>query len=289
MREPLKLFVLGSCRVHRPIRLLQEQGRALLCTAGIPGYIHSTREARQRLRWLSEGQGLDRQLLPFLFARSVLPRLEETHRRELAQADVVVIEAAAERSVEVDGVFLQKNLVVRHLVRELGEPGMQWWRGLIRSGSVHPDDYARAMGEYRQLAEPALLASGERVLRRARCALDSEQAVRDDLQYAARLIGKPVVAVTHVDLPRPDGRLMVSRSQHVARVKAAAAALPGVHVIDPLDCARDMTREQVLDRDGEDLNHYCPAFEAVLAEHLHQQLHAAARIGSRKSPTHSES
>ncbi|AIT28241.1 hypothetical protein D554_3522 [Bordetella holmesii 30539] len=223
------------------------------------------------MRWLCEGQGLDRQLLPFLFARALWPSLDETHRRELMQADAVVIEAAAERSVEVDGVFLQKNLVVRHLVRELGDIGMQWWRSLLRCGAVSPDEYARAMGEYRQLADPAMLAPGERVLRRARCETDTESHVREDLRYASRVLGKPVLVVTHVDLPRSDGRPILSRSHHVARVKAACAGLAGLHVVDPLDCAQGLGRAQILDRDGEDLNHYCPAFETLLAEHLYQQ------------------
>ena len=284
----LNLFVLGSCRVHRPVKLLQESGSARLHTSGVSGYIHSTREAAQRVRWLAERTGLDRQLLPFLFPAARVPIVTPALADELRTADLLVVEAAAERSVSVDGVFLQKNLVVRHLVRELGDEGMAWWRSLVRNGRVLPEAYDAVRPVFEHVIDDALKPAGERVLRGAVCAEDTEADVRADLHYLARVVDKPLLAVTHVDVARPDGRRMVSRSRHVERVKTAAEGVHGVEVMDPLEIAQGWDEAALLDKDGADVNHYSPRFEAVLAEHMLDRVRAQLRrSGPARAARHS--
>lgn len=282
------LFVLGSCRVHRPVKLLQESGSARLYTSGINGYIHSTREAAQRVRWLAERTGLDRQLLPFLFPAARVPIVTPALADELRTADLMVVEAAAERSVSVDGVFLQKNLVVRQLVRELGDEGMAWWRSLVRNGRVLPEAFEAVQPVFDHVIDDALKPAGTRVLRNAVCTEDTEDEVRADLHYLSRVTGKPLLAVTHVDVARPDGRKMVSRSRHVTRVKQAAAGLPGVAVLDPLDIAQGWDEASLLDKEGADVNHYSPRFEAVLADHMLDRVRAQLRhAGAARAGHHS--
>ncbi|KDD19309.1 hypothetical protein [Bordetella bronchiseptica] len=280
MTMPPKLFVLGSCRVHRPARLLHDGGLAQPLTAGISGYIHSTREAVQRVQWLADRTRLDSQLLPFMFPAGRTPVVTPARADELAQADAVLVEAASERSVSVNGVFLQKNLVIKHLVRELGDEGRNWWRSLVRAGEVAPEAYEAVAGLYRDQAEETVLAGGLRVLREARCAEDSEAVVRADLMYLALRLGKPVLVVTHVDAERADGRRIAARVRHVARIKAAARGLHQVHVIDPLDAAPDWPPARLLASDGADMNHYSPEFEPVLAGYMHTRIRAALAASS---------
>jgi len=99
----MKIYVVGSCRVHGPLRGRPGYQRPIV------GYTHTAKEAIQRIRFVRGEVSIPNAVAPFVFARQQTPVVTAAHRKSLDSADVVVVEVCSAKDVFLDGYSLNLN------------------------------------------------------------------------------------------------------------------------------------------------------------------------------------
>ncbi|PRH87613.1 hypothetical protein C5L14_13540 [Labrys okinawensis] len=262
----MKVFVLGSCRLHRPMEEIAATGRCSHYDGGSRAYLHSVGEAVQRLRWMRGELTIPDGMAPYVFSTERVPRLSANAQKEQAKADFLLVEIASEKELICDGIYLQLNYLHRHLLSPLGEGGKLWWKEMLQKRSISADTAQKVIAS-EQFAEAGFGEADARILRNARCELADENALRQGLIELRQLWGKPMAAVSHVGLPLQDGRVLQSREAFIARVKKIGGEL-GIPVFEPRGVIEAVGRTRALERQGADLDHYDPGFEQMYGWYL---------------------
>lgn len=99
----MNVYVIGSCRVHGPLRDRAE------CLPAVAGYTHTAREALQRLAFVRGQASVPSSVAPYVFARRKAPALNVRQRRALAMADVVVVELCSAKGASIKGYPVNIN------------------------------------------------------------------------------------------------------------------------------------------------------------------------------------
>ncbi|MDT3382093.1 hypothetical protein RNI52_32505 [Labrys neptuniae] len=262
----MKVFVLGSCRLHRPMEEIAATGRCSHYDGGSRAYLHSVGEAVQRLRWMRGECQIPDGMAPYVFSTERVPRLSANAQKEQAKADFLLVEVASEKELICDGIYLQLNYLHRHLLSPLGEGGKLWWKEMLQKRCISAETAKKVIAS-EQFAEAGFGEADARILRNARCELADEDALRQGLIELKQLWGKPMAAVSHVGLPLQDGRVLQSRETFIARVKKIGAEL-GIPVFEPRGVIEAVGRTRALERQGADLDHYDPGFEQMYGWYL---------------------
>ncbi|QEN87672.1 hypothetical protein FZC33_15695 [Labrys sp. KNU-23] len=262
----MKIFVLGSCRLHRPMEEIAATGRCTYSYGRSRAYLHSVGEAVQRLRWM-RGEGLIPDgMAPYVFSTERTPVLSANAQREQTKADFLLVEVASEKELICDGVYLQLNYLNHHLLSPLGEGGKAWWKEMLQKRRISAATAEKVIAS-EQFAEAGFGEAEARILRDTYCEIADENALRLSLAELKRLWGKPMAAVSHVGLPLQDGRVLHSREAFIARVKKVGAEL-GIPVFEPRGVIEAVGRTRALERQGADLDHYDPNFEQMYGWYL---------------------
>lgn len=104
----MRLYVIGSCRVHGPLRNKSGYQRV------IPGYTHTAKEAIQRLRFIRGEVQIPDRIAPYVFSRPKAPIVTDAHRRALQSSDVVIVEVCSAKDALYDGFWLNVNYANVH-------------------------------------------------------------------------------------------------------------------------------------------------------------------------------
>jgi len=262
--EAMRIFVIGSCRVHRPVASL-DSGVASYLTGGAGMYTHTLKEAIQRLELLRGNDKVPPSLARFVYASAAGPMWAPRMMDDLHSSDVLVVEVSSEKEVQVDGVYLQLNYLASALIAPLGEAGRKWWSQLLRRGIPTSDVIAEV------LTSPAAVDLDEGaklVLDGATLQRSTEISLREDIRRLVELADRPVMLVTHVDLGQLEPGVLAGRSRFVARLKRAAESIPRVSIFDPTPVIAAFGRPFALNDGGRDTNHYADMFEPILGRLL---------------------
>ncbi|WP_454812913.1 hypothetical protein [Labrys neptuniae] len=262
----MKVFVLGSCRLHRPMEEIAATGRCSHYDGGSRAYLHSVGEAVQRLRWMRGECVIPDGMAPYVFSTERVPRLSANAQKEQAKADFLLVEVASEKELICDGIYLQLNYLHRHLLSPLGEGGKMWWKEMLQKRSISAETAKKVIAS-EQFAEAGFGEADARILRDAHCELADEDALRQGLIELKQLWGKPMAAVSHVGLPLQDGRVLQSREAFITRVRKVGTEL-GIPVFEPRGVIEAVGRTRALERQGADLDHYDPGFEQMYGWYL---------------------
>lgn len=262
----MKVFVLGSCRLHRPMEEIAATGRCSHYDGGSRAYLHSVGEAVQRLRWMRGECQIPDGMAPYVFSTERAPRLSANAQKEQAKADFLLVEVASEKELICDGIYLQLNYLHRHLLSPLGDGGKLWWKEMLQKRCISAETAKKVIAS-EQFAEAGFGEADARILRDAYCEIADEGALRQGLIELKQLWGKPMAAVSHVGLPLQDGRVLQSREAFIERVKKIGAEL-GIPVFEPRGVIEAVGRTRALERQGADLDHYDPGFEQMYGWYL---------------------
>lgn len=262
--SPLGLFVMGSCRVHRPVASLTA-GEVSYLTGGMGGYTHTVKEAIQRLAFLQGGATWPDNLTKFILGSERVPAWVQQMVDDLQMADALVVEVSSGKEVRLEDTYLQLNYLSSLLVNQLGGAGKSWWSELLRFGK--PSD--EVIGAALEAASAAGFgANAMAVIEGAEASRATRESLRDDIRNLAVMADRPIVLVTHVDIGKIEAGELKGRSQFVSLVEQAAEGIPGVLVFDPTVIVAAFGRRFALAEYGSDVNHYAEMFEPILGRLL---------------------
>lgn len=99
----MKVYVIGSCRVHGPLRSRPQYQKVL------SGYTHTAKEAIQRIRYVRGEMQIPDSVAPFIFSRNRAPKTNREYRAALDESDVMLVEVCSGKHIQHQGYWLNLN------------------------------------------------------------------------------------------------------------------------------------------------------------------------------------
>lgn len=262
----LRVFVLGSCRVHDPLIAVHELGEVDYLNRHIRPrttiYLHDVHEMTQFLGLLGGTASMPAGIVPFAFSEW---RPGRPMQRLLADAERLVIEVCTDKHYAAAGHTLNINEIHRQVVAPAGEAGAAWWSDAHR-GLKAPDHVIAAaeavLGRSRELTE-----THRRVLREIELVTLSPAAIAEGMARLQSLVACPILIVPHVAVHLGDGSVLGERIEHIEKV-IEAARISGLAVLDPRRFVERDGQERALAEGGTDIHHYAPDYLPIVGREI---------------------
>ena len=251
-----KIIVIGTCRVHHPIRKMSEN--LDLLNDSNQGFVHTSSEVIQRIKHLSgEYEYLDEVSNFQLNGQSASLISGET----IQNADIVFIEISSQKIIKFHEHNLQLNNLMNHVKSFDKEVSEKWisqlrtaWNNNSKITEMGPEDF------------PASISLDDRkVLSSSTAKIQSNLELEQDIDEIYKLTNGKVIFVTHVDATPPNGIKIVSRTKLINSI-IELCQKKNIPCINPTELLEENSPKLVLEKNGEDINHYNSEFLSQVGE-----------------------
>ena len=250
----ISILPIGTCRINTPLKRGTARYPVQLDFRRIYGFVHTSEEAVQQLRYRSGDLSFPEAILPILFRPGLEHGIEPVPERP---ADLAIIEISSAKSYMIGDIAVQGNYLRRHFDDFFASvPRARKYRELARLGdAASMQTFLAKDPTYRLYSE-----ADQDLLSRIRMREQTFDDVRADMATMVDMLGKDrVLFVTHVNAVTPDGNIIASRDKLIHWVKRAAGDL-GVECFDPTDLMNTFGQARALEREGLDLTHFTNPF-----------------------------
>ena len=271
-----RITPVGTCRIHTPLSRGSRRAPIELDLRRNYGFVHTSVEALQLVRFLQGEKEFQPEVLPLVFR----PGDEKVVLQEEWQpADLHVVEISSAKKIMCGADAVQINYLYRHFADFFGSPerSRRFWN-LNRTG--HREDLLQFL---RQQRSYELMSEADRhLLSNLSTEQQTFKAIKTDMaEIMERLGGDRVVFVTHVNAVGPEGEVLPTRDRLVRWVRVAGEQL-GAEVFDPTPSMLEFGQERAMESGGRDLTHYTAAFSDAVYDEFHR-LHVLQRLGSEQA------
>jgi hypothetical protein len=251
-QSKLNIGVLGSCRVHNPIKEMDDCGMARYIGSAPIRFLHNPMEMVQALHVLQGNHEVSANLMPLSGQARKIDDSRVFHRC-LGLSDVVVCEISSVRIAEFKGHQLQINLL-RNFFIDAGL-SQEALSSLYPAGGLTA---AKKISE-RHLTDPLALD----ILKEGAFYEMSPDQIEDSLVDIMRLIGRPVMFVGIVE-KLEDGSSIKQRAAVHAAISEFVKGRPNVDFFNPSDLIPKYGFQTVV----RDMGHYQDDFVPTVGEEL---------------------
>lgn len=245
---------IGTCRVSTPLKHGAARFPIRLNYQRVYGFVHTSTEVIQQLRFRRGELELPPEVVPILFRPGV--KLDDPVPED-RPSDMVIVEISSSRAYLLGDIAIQRNYLHQQFSDFFARPAR-----------------ARAYYDLARKADPAALREflendpvyklyapeGQEILAGLTVRVQTFNELRADMQQIVDMVGKDrLLFVTHVNVTTPDGSLIASRDKLIRWVKSSAAEL-GVECFDPSQLMAEFGQERAMEDGGLDSTHYTNAF-----------------------------
>ncbi len=125
--------MIGSCRVHGPVKALVAEGGARAVAFPFNTYTHSPQDALQYLRFCLGRLILPPPLEPLVFGKAGMRYPALGFMQLVAGLDLIIAEVSSQTRLSAAGFEVQQNYFATNFVRPGGKPMLDWWRSVVRN------------------------------------------------------------------------------------------------------------------------------------------------------------
>ena len=226
------IAVIGSCRVFNPVNILSRENKILHHSQGIDWYTHSTCDALQKIDIVKKNIEVPNELLPLLVHTNYGYDASVFRKDIFDNSDVFIVEISSIKVIKYGFWYLQ-----------------QW---CVRDVLENEDsDY-----KDRHYILDKLLKYKQ-----------NETELKDHLRRICVSIGKPIIFVSHFDVPVENGNLLPERSLIRSTLINFCKDTEILH-FDPTDLILRHGHSESLS----DHSHYLQSFEQVVADKLYDAI-----------------
>lgn len=250
----ISITPVGTCRINSPLRRGSARYPIRLDLQRIYGFVHTSEEALQQLRYRRGERDFPAEAWPILFRPGTNPTTQPPQEQ---QADLTIIEISSAKSLKVGDVAVQSNYLLRYFADFFARPerARKYWDLASGGNDAAFHGFLKSNPAFLQQSEVdrALLSS-------VRMRMQTYDDILSDMAEMVEMLGKDrVLFVTHVNATTPDGGLIASRDKLIRWVKTAAQRLD-VECFDPTPLMLEFGQERAMEREGLDLTHFTNAF-----------------------------
>lgn len=248
---------LGTCRISNPLRRLAEVGAVELNLDRIFGYVHSTPEILQQIRFLEGEFVLPPELVKYIGPNANHVRCRRSHET----SQVYFVEISSRKVFRIGGVAIQSNHLARVLRSIVGTEDTTNFFLFLADGS------RAAIEEILGRHAEAMDDTDRELLRGVSVVRQTSAELSADIAIIREMLPEKAVLVTHVGVKLADGRPLADRDELISEIEDIASGL-GIPVYNPTVDLNVIGQVNAMDRDGADLAHYSPHFEQVVSRKL---------------------
>lgn len=266
-----RVTTVGSCRLEMALQAAASHYQFVLNHSVDYGFVHTTPEALQLIRWMRGEIVIPESLWPFVSTNpynEVQPNGLET--------DAVAIEISNTHPVSFDGYALQLNFM-RDSLNDVPEL-WQIWRKYPGAKRVDV-----RMAEFNKTESFARIDPARRaILERAIMVTQTAAMVRADLAAIRTYMPAAFFIMTYATMSdeRPD---MLTRNKAIVAITEACAA-EQIPLFNPTAQMQVFGIEQAFAKAGKDIHHYTDAF----TEHLGDTLSGLLGLNKREVPVEND-
>lgn len=265
--------IIGTCRVHHPLRAIEQKGLIQLNNGGLGSLVHSTPEVLFRLKVLLGIETYRGDLIKLQVGELKEIKLKPDEEFDFTKSDILVIELSSIKEMSFQNNPFQVNEVNRHMCTPYGEFGKE-----LRKNINYSFNRRKGFVDLPDIEIPeSFPAEYLEIIKKLNTNIQSEQQLFEDLNEILSLVKIPIVLVNHINLPRADGELIPSRNK-LCKMINKFSKLKNIPVFNPVEMFNKYKKEELLMNEGDDLNHY--AKNKLLVVGNEQLLHINSAISN---------
>jgi len=253
--------VIGTCRVHLPLKKIEEEGQIILNKSPVNQYVHTTGEILQRIALLDGGKMPPKGLQKYIFEDI---SLEKKQKFAIKDSDIVVIEVSSIKQIAFGKYFLQLNRLIDESRSILGR-GEEFDLWMARLRRQIKDGQIVERGNKRIAKNP------DKILTQIDSKLLDELDLERGLRKIIDLLGVDILLVNHFNISKKGGGPLQSR-QRLCQMMSSLSHRLDVELFDPTPLVKGKKRDKMLKKDGEDINHYSELGEELAGEAIYKRI-----------------
>ncbi len=273
----LRITPVGTCRIHSPLRRAILRYPVELDLARNYGFVHTSSEALQMVRFLQGEKHFGTEALPYIVRNPA--DLPELQAQRWDGTDLALVEISSAKSIRLGDDFVQINYLTKEFADFFSNPqrARTYW------SLAKLTDRGRLINFVREECEALGLPQARQdILLRLQPEQQAFKSIMADMDEIAERVGRDrILFVTHVNAVGPDDNVIPSRDRLIRWVTLAAEKL-GLPVYDPTPAMQEFGQERALEKGGLDLTHYTPVFFDRIYDDLHRSFVGAqvqAKVG----------
>lgn len=258
MEKPI-VSVIGSCRVHSPMKKAEKNGLISLYNENIASYCHSSREALQKLRFVNGRIGYPDYLRLLINGTQKDGDKTMTMRGDLRKADIYVIEVSSKKRLFLGDFSLQMNFFQDYFVKPNNL--QDWWKSLVDSANKSNKPVS---------LKPSIPLSKEAffIASKVELGIETDASIDNDIKLITDYLKKPIILVGHFDILKPDGKPIKER-QALNNALRTSAEKYNAKYFEPATLINEFGNEKSLR--PESTNHWAVDFEETVGKHIFEK------------------
>lgn len=253
------VVLIGTCRILHPIETLEDIN--ILNEPNLP-FVHNTSEVIQRMNYLQGNYSYPSELSSYQLngqPPSLIPNVS------IKEVDLFIIEISSAKIINYGEHQLQLNNLTNYM-KELGEVGKDWLTQLRDISSQHTLIYQKRQNLLNNLSEIDRKVMSESLAR-----VQSKQQLFLDLEKIVALTEGKVIFVTHINATPPQKINIAARTNLIQNV-IEFCEINNAEYINPTELFHQYPQEIVLDKNGEDINHYNKEFIPTVGKYFAERI-----------------
>lgn len=259
----IKITALGSCRLHNPLKKFNSFPYLQLNAADIYGFVHTSSEALQQLRYLEGDYLPSASIQPILSSRL---RFNKTKLQQKSPvSDLYFVEISSAKTVMVENEFVQMNYIYVYFSEFFLDANRtkKFWSLAALPDREELLQFLKADPIYNTYPKEKQVLLSKISVKHM-----SEEELKQDIIAINQKV-KNVVFVTHCNVKLPDMTYISSREKWIKTIEKVCKEV-GCKVYNPTHLMMVLGQSASLQKNGLDSTHYTSLFEKQIFNDLHR-------------------
>ena len=264
-----RVGVIGSCRVHDPLKEVARSGRGAFMWSAFNSFTHTPAEAVQHIDFCRGRLEIPEPFAPYILRQDKLPILDDRLPNLVDSCTTFMVEMSGLDYLRCGYYTFNQDYFSQQFVRGSGLGVLDWHRNL--SAAAPTREKARA-------AMASLAESGKRpgtaaeeIVSNLRSIPLTSETFRAELSQVVFQPSKRWIFVPHFNVSEDPAERIAKRVVLRNLLKRDTAAL-GCEFYDPTPLVTRTGRAAALEGGGVDTYHYAPSFMPVVGEGLYEAI-----------------
>ena len=266
---PERVGVIGSCRVHDPLKEVARSGRGVFLWSAFNSFTHTPAEAGQHIAFCRGRLEIPEPFAPYILRQDKVPILDDRLPNLVESCTTFMVEMSGLNYLRCGHYIFNQDYFSQQFVRGSGLGVLDWHRNLSAAAPA-PEKARAAMASLAESGKRLGIAA-EEILSTLRNIPLSSETFKAELSQMVFQPSKRWIFVPHFNISEDPAEQIAKRVVLRDLLKRDAAVL-GRDFYDPTPLVARAGRAAALEGGGVDTYHYAPSFLPIVGEGLYEAI-----------------
>ncbi len=264
-----RVGVIGSCRVHDPLKEVARSGRGAFLWSAFNSFTHTPAEAVQHIAFCCGRLEIPEPFAPYILRQDKLPILDDRLPNLVESCTTFMVEMSSLAYLRCGYYTFNQDYFSRQFVRGSGLDVLDWHRNLSAAAPA-PEKARAALASLAEGGKRPGVAAEEIVFTLRSLPLNPD-TFKAELGKVVFDPSRRWIFVPHFNVSEDPAEQIAKRVVLRDLLKRDAAAL-GCDFYDPTPIVARAGRAVALEGGGVDTYHYAPSFMPIVGEGLYEAI-----------------